>query len=455
MEPYRPALKPGQKHAIVLGGGFGGLAAAKRLARSPGLLHVSVIDQRNHHLFQPLLYQVATAGLNPSDIAVPIRTQFADKPDVSVHLGRVESIDLDQKFIEGDNGVRVAYDYLIVATGAQHSYFGKEGWEPYAPGLKTVEQATEIRRRILSAFEAAENEPDPTEQHALLNFVIVGGGPTGVELAGAIADIARTVLVKDFRRINPADARVTLIEAGPRVLAAFAEDLSRQATHDLGTLGVDVRVDQRVDNVDANGVHFGNEFIPSRSVFWAAGVTANAVTRTLGVPIDRAGRVMVEPDLSIPGHPEVFVIGDAAHLEIDGELVPGLAPAAIQEGGVAADNLVAVATGAATKPFRYVDKGTMATIGKHKAIAQVGRIKLHGYIAWVAWLFIHVFLLTGFKNRITVFLEWTWSYLFSRRGARLITNRDWRTHAAAEGPLRTPNTPVPEPRIAPRDEVLA
>ncbi|AKU97526.1 NADH dehydrogenase [Labilithrix luteola] len=455
MEPFRPALKPGQKHAIVIGGGFGGLAAAKRLSRSPGLLRVSLIDQRNHHLFQPLLYQVATAGLNPSDIAVPIRTQFSEEPEVSVHLGRVENIDLEQKFVEGKGGVRIAYDYLIVATGAQHSYFGKEGWEDFAPGLKTVEQATEIRRRVLSAFEAAENEPDPTEQHALLNFVIVGGGPTGVELAGAIADLARTVLVKDFRRINPADARVTLIEAGPRVLAAFDEDLSHQAATDLGSLGVEVRVDQRVDNIDANGVRFGNEFIPSRSVFWAAGVTANVVTRTLGVPVDRAGRVMVEPDLSIPGHPEAFVIGDAAHLEIDGQLVPGLAPAAIQEGRLAADNILALTSGAATQTFRYVDKGTMATIGKHKAIGQRGRMKLHGYIAWVAWLFVHVFLLTGFKNRVQVFLEWTWSYLFSRRGARLITTRDWHTHAPAAGTLRTPTDSSPGLRAAERDEVLA
>lgn len=423
---HRPIVEPGQKAVIVVGGGFGGLAAARRLAKASELLHVTLVDQRNHHLFQPLLYQVATAGLNPADIAVPIRSQFAGCPSVAVHLGRVTRVNLLERYVEGE-GVRVGYDYLILACGAQHSYFGRQEWEDLAPGLKTLEQATEIRRRILSAFEMAENEQDPTRQRALLDFVIVGAGPTGVELAGAICDIARTVLIEDFRRINPADARVILVEAGPRVLASFPEDLSRRAAADLAKLGVDVRTGVRVAQIDVEGVQIGDERIITRNVFWAAGVEADSVTRSLGVPLDRAGRVLVNQDLSVPGSPEVFVIGDAAHLEIAGQLVPGLAPAAIQAGRAAADNVLALAAGKPTKPFHYLDKGAMATIGKHLAIAHIGRLKLTGYIAWVVWLFVHVLSITGFKNRVTVFLEWTWSYLFSRRGARLITNRDWRS----------------------------
>ena len=429
MQVHRPIVKPGQKAVIVVGGGFGGLAAARRLAKAAELVHVTLVDQRNHHLFQPLLYQVATAGLNPADIAVPIRSQFAGRASVAVHLGRVKQVNLPERYVEGE-GVRVGYDYLIVACGAQHSYFGNQGWEELAPGLKTLEQATEIRRRILSAFEMAENEPDPARQRALLDFVIVGAGPTGVELAGAICDIARTVLVQDFRRINPADARVILVEAGPRVLASFPEDLSRRAAADLAKLGVDVRTGVRVAQIDLEGVQIGDERIATRNVFWAAGVEADSVTRSLGVPVDRAGRVLVRPDLSVPGFQEVFVIGDAAHVDIDGKVVPGLAPAAIQEGRAAADNVLALAAGRQTEPFRYFDKGAMATIGKHLAIAHVGRLKLTGYVAWVAWLFVHVLSITGFKNRVTVFLEWTWSYLFSRRGARLITNRDWRSLSA-------------------------
>lgn len=432
---HPPIVAPGQKAVIVVGGGFGGLAAARRLAKAVELVHVTLVDQRNHHLFQPLLYQVATAGLNPGDIAVPIRSQFAGRESVAVHLGRVTRVNLSGRYVEGE-GVRVGYDYLILACGAQHSYFGKQEWEELAPGLKTLEQATEIRRRILSAFEQAENELDSTRQRALLDFVIVGAGPTGVELAGAICDIARTVLVRDFRRINPADARVILVEAGPRVLASFPEDLSRRAAADLAKLGVDVRTGVPVAQIDEGGVQIGDERIATKNVFWAAGVEADSVTRSLGVPLDRAGRVLVSPDLSVPGFAEVFVVGDAAHVEIDGQLVPGLAPAAIQEGKAAAENVLALAASRPTKPFRYIDKGTMATIGKHLAIAQIGRLKLTGYVAWVAWLFVHLVSITGFKNRVTVLFEWTWSYLFSRRGARLITNRDWRSVATrTEAPL--------------------
>ncbi|MCP3101507.1 NAD(P)/FAD-dependent oxidoreductase [Myxococcus sp. K15C18031901] len=427
-----PQLPPGQKHVIVIGGGFAGLNAAKALARHPQV-QVTLIDQRNHHLFQPLLYQVATAGLRPSDIAVPIRAQFTGMRNVGVHLGRVRQVGLQEKWVEveDDSGraVRASYDYVVLACGAQHSYFGRSEWEPHAPGLKTLEQATEIRRRILSAFELAENEFDPERQRALLNFVVVGGGPTGVELAGAIADIARTVLVKDFRRINPSSARVLLVEAGARLLPAFAEDLSHRAARDLTELGVELRLSSRVTAVDAEGIQIGDERIQAGNVFWGAGVEADKLTRALGTELDRAGRVKVSQDLSIPGFPEAFVVGDAAHLEVGGQVIPGLAPAAIQTGEWAARNIIASIEQRPRTPFRYRDKGIMATIGKHRAIAQTGSLRLTGFIAWVAWLFVHVLYLIGFKNRVTVFLEWTWSYLFAKRGARLITQRDWKLRA--------------------------
>jgi NADH dehydrogenase len=414
------------KEVLIVGAGFGGLTAARELAGNAAV-QVTVVDQRNHHLFQPLLYQVATAGLNPADIAVPIRAQFAGVSNVTVRLGRVEGIDLAAKRLSLSGGPALAWDFLILACGAQHSYFGHPEWEDAAPGLKTLEQATEIRRRILSAFESAENSPDPGAQRALLTFVVVGGGPTGVELAGAIADISRTVLVRDFRHIDPRSARVVLLEAGPRVLPAFAESLSKHAEGDLRTLGVEVRTSSAVTGIDREGVNVGGERIEARSVFWAAGVQASSIGKSLGVPLDRAGRVQVAPDLSIPGHPDAFVIGDMAHLEEAGRgLVPGLAPAAIQEGKAAARNILASQAGRPRKPFRYRDKGMMATIGKHKAVAQTGKLHLTGYLAWVAWLFVHILYLIGFRNRFVVFAQWVWSYLFSKRGARLITARDWR-----------------------------
>jgi len=414
------------KEVLVVGAGFGGLEAGRALARDPGV-RVTVVDQRNHHLFQPLLYQVATAGLNPADIAVPIRAQFSRAPNAEVRLGRVASVDLGRKRISLEDGTQLGWDFLVLAGGAQHSYFGHPEWEEFAPGLKTLEQATEIRRRLLSAFESAEHEQDPAAQRGLLTFVIVGGGPTGVELAGAIADISRTVLVRDFRKIDPASARVLLLEAGPRILPAFAEELSRHAAEDLRALGVEVRTSAAVTGIDAHGVSIGGERIEAKSIFWAAGVQASSLSRSLGVELDRAGRVMVDADLSIPGHPDAFVIGDMAHLdEPERGLVPGLAPAAIQEGKAAARNILASIAGRPRKPFRYRDKGMMATIGKHKAIAQTGPIRLTGYLAWLAWLFIHILYLIGFKNRLSVFAQWVWSYVFSKRGARLITNRDWR-----------------------------
>jgi NADH dehydrogenase len=414
------------KEVLVVGAGFGGLEAARVLAGEPGV-RVTVVDQRNHHLFQPLLYQVATAGLNPADIAVPIRAQFSRAPNAEVRLGRVARVDLGRKRLSLEDGAELGWDFLVLAGGAQHSYFGHPEWEEFAPGLKTLEQATEIRRRLLSAFESAEHEQDPAVQRRLLTFVIVGGGPTGVELAGAIADISRTVLVRDFRKIDPASARVLLLEAGPRILPAFAEELSRHAAEDLRALGVEVRTSSAVTGIDALGVTIGGERIEAKSIFWAAGVQASSLSRSLGVELDRAGRVMVEADLSIPGHPDAFVIGDMAHLEEPGRgLVPGLAPAAIQEGKAAARNILASIGGRPRKPFRYRDKGMMATIGKHKAIAQTGPIRLTGFLAWLAWLFIHILYLIGFKNRLSVFAQWVWSYVFSKRGARLITNRDWR-----------------------------
>ena len=415
------------KEVLIVGAGFGGLEAARTLAGENGV-NVTLLDQRNHHLFQPLLYQVATAGLNPADIAVPVRAQFSNARNVDVHLGRVTAVDLETKRVSVADGLTFSWDYLILACGAQHSYFGHPEWESFAPGLKTLEQATEIRRRLLFAFESAENEAHPAAQRPLLTFVVVGGGPTGVELAGAIADISRTVLVRDFRHIDPTTAHVLLLEAGPRILPAFAEDLSQRAEKDLRALGVEVRTSAAVTRIDADGVEIGGkEHLAAKSVFWAAGVQASALGKVLGVELDRAGRVKVNADLSIPGHRDAFVIGDMAHfVEPGGELVPGLAPAAIQEGRAAARNILASVNGRPRKAFRYFDKGMMATIGKHKAIAQTGRFHLTGFIAWCAWLFIHILYLIGFKNRISVFAQWVWSYVFSKRGARLITQRDWK-----------------------------
>lgn len=423
-----PYLKPGQKEVIIIGAGFAGLHAAKVLADEPGL-HVTIIDQRNHHLFQPLLYQVATAGLSPADIAVPIRSLFTDHRNVAVHLARVNEINAQEKWVRvGDYQVR--FDYLILASGAQHSYFGHSEWEQYAPGLKTLEQALEMRRRLLHAFEAAENELDEQRSKAYLTFVVVGAGPTGVELAGAIADISRTVLAEEFRRIDPMRARIILIEAGPRVLPAFTQDLSDHAQRDLAELGVEVLTAAPVTTIDADGVTAAGQRIAAKTVFWCAGVQADGLAKTLGAGLDRAGRVHVNPDLSVPGAPDIFAAGDIIHLELPGGgLLPGLAPAAIQAGRAAARNILASLAGQPRKPFEYNDKGLMATIGKRKAIARIGKFRLTGYFAWLAWLFVHILFLIGFRNRLSVLMQWAWSYLFSKRGARLITERDWHIGA--------------------------
>ncbi|MBX2994157.1 MAG: NAD(P)/FAD-dependent oxidoreductase [Bdellovibrionaceae bacterium] len=420
-----PSLKTGQKLVVIVGGGFAGLNAAKALAGQPQV-HVVLVDQRNHHLFQPLLYQVATAGLNPSEIAVPIRAQFSEYENIEVHLDRVLSVDLKRKTVQSDIA-ELDYDYLVLACGAQHSYFAHPEWEPFAPGLKTLEQATEIRRRILLAFEQAENETDLEKQKHLLNFVVVGGGPTGVELAGAIAEISRTVLVSDFKNVRPESARVILVEAGPRVLASFAEDLSARALKDLESIGVEVMLSSRVEHIDATGVQVGNKLIHSQSVFWAAGVQATKMKISPEVAHDRAGRVNVGKDFSIPGYEDSFVIGDMAAFELpQGGTMPGLAPAAIQAGKHTAANILSSIAGQPREDFVYFDKGQMATIGKNKAVAESGSLKMTGILAWFAWLFVHIFYLIGFKNRVSVMGQWAWSYLFSKRGSRLITERDWK-----------------------------
>jgi len=425
MRITNPHLKPGQKQVIIVGGGFGGINAAKEFAGRDDI-QVILVDQRNYHLFQPLLYQVATAGLNPSDIAVPIRGIFTKAKNISVHLARVDTINLREKFVKAETGEEIGFDYIILACGVRHSYFGKQQWEFFAPGLKTIEQAVEMRRRILSAFEAAENETDHKRQKSLLTFVIVGAGPTGVELAGAIAGISRDVLVSDFRRIDPASARVILIEAGPRALTMFSEDLSAQAATDLKELGVELKTGVKVDNIDKDGVTFGDQRIRTTNVFWAAGVEADPVTKSLGVELDNAGRVVINDELCIPTYPHAYVVGDLAHLVIDGKMLPGLAQVAIQSGKFAARNIILDMKGLPRKHFRYNDKGQMATIGKNKAVLQLDKIKMHGYIAWLAWLVVHLLFLVGFKNKVMVLFEWIWSNLFSKRGARLITQREWR-----------------------------
>ena len=416
-----------KKRVVIIGGGFAGLRAAHEL-EGEERISLTLIDEKNHHLFQPLLYQVATAGLNPSDIAVPIRAQFTGSKNVEIKMDTVESVNWETHRVQLKNHNSIDFDYLIVACGVQQSYFGKNEWETFAPGLKTVDQATEIRRRILSAFEFAENETDPLLQKVLLTFVIVGGGPTGVELAGAIADISRTVLVRDFRNIDPSKAHIILIEAGPRILEAFHPSLSTQANHDLHDLGVEIRLNTRVERIDEEGVSFGQETIKSKTVLWAAGVRAGKLSPTLGVALDRIGRIKVNDDLSIPSHPEGFAVGDIAAFEVaEGQTLPGLASVATQAGRDAAHNILRDLNNEPRKKFVYHNKGQMATIGKHKAVVEIGKLRFSGYPAWILWLFVHILFLVGFRNRIFVLMEWIWNYLFSKRGSRLITSWDWKT----------------------------
>jgi NADH dehydrogenase len=406
-----------QPHIVILGGGFGGLYAAKALRRADA--RITMIDRRNFHLFQPLLYQVATAALNPSDIAYPIRAVVARQKNTNVILAEATAVDVDRKMVKLTDS-EVAYDYLIIATGATHSYFQHPEWAHNAPGLKTIEDALEIRRRVLLAFEAAERETDPDAQRAWLTFVIVGGGPTGVELAGALSEIARQTMIRDFRRINPSSARVILVEANDRVLPPYPPDLSQKAKEQLHRLGVEVITHGLVTDVSEHSVRVGDQTIPTRTVLWAAGVQASPLSRTLGAPLDRAGRVVVSPDLTLPGHPEVFVIGDLAAVEE----VPGVAPAAIQEGKHAARNILLAMAGKPMRPFHYWNKGSLATIGRAAAVADFGRIHVSGFLAWISWLAVHIFFLIGFRNRVLVMLQWAWAYLTYQRGARLITGED-------------------------------
>jgi len=404
---------------VIVGGGFGGLKAAESLARLP--VQITLVDRRNHHTFQPLLYQVATAGLSPAEIAAPIREILAKHDNVEVLLGEVLGFDLERRLVKL-HGFELPYDYLVVAAGATHAYFGHDDWEPLAPGLKTIEDALEMRRRILLAYELAEREAALTGHHRPLSFVVVGAGPTGVELAGTLAEIARKSLAEDFRNIDPAKTRILLAEAGPDVLSAYPADLRRSAVEQLRHLGVEVRTGSAVTEVRAGNVRVGDEVIPASVVLWAAGVSASPLGRALGVPVDRAGRVLVEPDLSIPGHREVFVIGDLASLQhADGKMLPGVAPVAMQEGKCVARQIAADLDGNPRQDFHYVDKGSLATIGRAAAVAQFGKLHISGFIAWLSWLFIHIFFLIGFRNRVVVMFQWAWSYLTYARSARLIT----------------------------------
>lgn len=405
---------------VIVGGGFGGLAAARSLRRAD--VEVMLTDRRNHHLFQPLLYQVATAALNPSDIAQPIRGILRRQRNTTVLLGEVTSVDLAGKRVLTTDGA-IPYDYLIVATGATHSYFGHDEWAERAKGLKTIEDALEIRRRVFLAYEAAEKEADGEKRRGLLTSVIVGAGPTGVEMAGALAEISRHALRDDFRRIDPRTARVILIEGLDRVLPSYPARLSAKARQQLERLGVEVWTATRVTAVDDEGVSLGRERIHARTVIWAAGVQASALARSLQVELDRAGRVKVNADLSVPGHQEVFVIGDLACLEQDGVPIPGVAQAAIQGGRHAARSVLRLVAGEATERFRYKDPGSFATIGRGAAVGLVGRTQLSGFIAWIAWLLIHIGFLIGLRNRLAVLLNWAFSYLTWRRGAQLITDR--------------------------------
>jgi NADH dehydrogenase len=402
-------------HVVIVGGGFAGLYAARALRRAP--VRITLVDRHNYHLFQPLLYQVATAALNPSDIAAPIRSILRSQENISVLLGEAASIDPARKLVSLADGAELAYDYLLLATGATHSYFSHPEWEPNAPGLKSIDDALEIRRRVLLAFEAAEREEDEAQRNALLTFVIVGAGPTGAELAGALSEIARQTMLRDFRRINPSSARIILVEGKERVLPTYPASLSKRAQRQLEHLGVEVITNAVVTSLNDREVCIGDKTIPTRTVLWAAGVKASPLASSLGVPLDRAGRVVVNPDLTIPGHPEVFVAGDLAAVSD----APGVAPAAIQEGNHTAANIERAVAGKPLRPFHYFDKGSLATIGRAAAVANIRGLKLSGFIAWIAWLTIHIFFLIGFRNRFLVITQWAWAYVTYQRGARLIT----------------------------------
>ncbi len=468
-----------KKKVIIVGGGFGGLETAKALGGHD--VDVTLLDRTNYHLFQPLLYQVAMAGLSPAEIAAPIRGILADFENVRVELGEVSKVDLAGKRVfVGD--AEHPYDFLVLAVGASSHYFGHPEWERWAPSLKTLEDAVEIRRRVLLAFERAEQTTDPLERKRLLTFVVIGGGPTGCELAGAIAELAKFVLEKDFRSMNPKDARVILVEGGPRVLTAFPPDLAQRAVEQLHELGVEVRTGDRVVNIDERGVElqeahgaddlpglgtgFERKTINSATVLWGAGVAPSPLTRLLGLPTDRQGRVIVGSDCAVPGHPEVFAIGDMARFEEKGEPLPGVSPVAMQQARYVAKLIrwELESLGAPPRtPFHYFDKGTMATLGRSRAIAWARGIKMSGFIAWLAWLFIHIWYLVGFRSRLVVLLTWTWSYVSYKRGARLITSTGWSatpTPTSSEAkvlpaPAPSPPATLPSPEPARRTKQAA
>ena len=407
-------------HVLILGGGFAGLYAARALKRVP--VRVTVVDRRNHHLFQPMLYQVATAALNPSDIAAPIRSVLRNQPDTEVLLGEVESIDPAKRRVVLTDGADSTYDYLIVATGARHSYFGHDEWERFAPGLKSIEDALTIRDRVLLSFEKAEREPDPVRRHALLTFVVVGGGPTGVEMAGAVAELRRYALRRDFRRIDPGEATVLLLEGGTRLLTSYPPSLSDKAKRELRRLGVEVRTETMVTNISPGSVSAAGWTIPTQTVIWAAGNVASPVLRSLGAPLDNVGRAIVEPDCTIPGHPEIFVLGDAAFFNHqEGGPLPGICPVAIQMGEYAARTIEGDLEGQPRRAFSYWDKGQLAVIGRGRAVADIWKLHFSGFLAWLIWTFVHIFFLIGYRNRVLVMIQWAWSYLTFGRGARLIT----------------------------------
>jgi len=411
-------------HIVIIGGGFGGLSAAKALKRTNA--DVTVIDRTNHHLFQPLLYQVATASLSSSDVTAPIRHILHRQQNTEVLLGEVTSIDVERRVVSIDHSEHEThYDYLIVASGSRHAYFGHDDWEPLAPGLKSLQDASEVRRRFLRAFELAELEDDEAKRNAYLTFVIIGGGPTGVELSGAISTMARKGLYRDFRHIDTRHTRVILLEGGPRILPSFPDDLAGKARRSLEDLGVEVRTGSIVTNIEPDTVHVGEERIAASTVFWAAGNAASPLGKMLGAPVDRAGRVVVNPDLSVSGHPEIFVVGDLALVNReDGRPVPGVSPAALQEGRAAATNIRRLLWRQETKPFHYFNKGDLAVIGRSHAIADFGKLRFSGRIAWLLWLFVHIMYLVGFRNRISVFIQWAYSYITYQGGARVITRAE-------------------------------
>ena len=434
---------------VIVGAGFGGLNAARTLGNAA--VQITVIDHKNFHTFQPLLYQVATAGLSPGEIAAPIRSILRSHKNIEVLMGDVIGVDLEKRVVETAED-SVPYDYLVVAAGATHSYFGHDEWEQFAPGLKTIEDALEIRRRVLLAFELAERQAASGESERPLNFVVIGGGPTGVELAGTLAEISRYALAHDFRSIDPSRTHILLLEGGPRVLPAYTEDLSRSAEEQLKHLGVEVRTSTMVTQVEAGAVQIGTTRIPATVILWAAGVAASPLGKVLTSAVDRAGRVPVQPDLTLTGHPEVFVIGDlAAAKDEKGKFLPGVAPVAIQQGKYVAKVIrketesVGQTPNSVRAPFHYWDKGSLATIGRAAGVAQFGKIHISGFVAWLSWLFVHIFFLIGFRNRILVFIQWAWSYVTYERGARLITGSTYLPGwTSADAPVVTKSEGAPQ-----------